>query len=346
MKIVLFGNLKGEDIKSMALYGNKLFNAMPENVVFFSPKVQFNYYIYKEIIYPFIAKKVAGNINHICDHSYAGLLRTLDPKNTIVTCHDLIPLQRKEESLWLGKKRFWFNVKCLTKAARIIAVSEYTKKTILEFFNYPEKNIKVIHYGLASCFKPLDKIRLRDNLLREYSGRKIILHVGTSYPRKNVELILKMLKSRLDVVLVKVGKLTDSQNDFIDKNNLKDRIRLFENIDNGNKLAELYNAADILIMPSFAEGFGLPVLEALACGLPVVCSDIEVFRELYSGSVEFADPYDSGKFLAKIKMLVENKSLREALIHKGIDRAKDFTWEKTAQETYAVYREVYQQFFG
>src|SRR5690606_34596746 len=102
----------------------------------------------------------------------------------------------------------------------------------------------------------------------------------------------------------------------------------------------LYNLATLYCQASFYEGFGLPVLEAMSCGTPVVASKINVFKEIAGDSVIYADPGDALDMANKLSKVVNDKSLRDTLIEKGLKKAKDFSWEKTAKETIDVYRKV------
>lgn len=344
MKVVLFKNVVGENRPSMDHYAEELLGSMPDNVEGFTIQAKkfpfFRHYYHKEIIYLYVSGKNQGDVNHISDHSYAGLLRCLDPKKTVVTCHDLIPLDRPQESSVLGRIRYRLNVKYLSRAAKIIAVSQHTKQCVLRHLSIPEEKISVVYNGVSRNFRVLDD---RDRLKTKYGvGRKTLLHVGTSYPRKNVELILNLLIKRGDVGLIKVGGFTEKQGYLIGKNTLGGRIKQYGSVDE-NTLVELYNVADALVMPSFAEGFGIPVLEAMACGCPVVCSDIEVFHELYDKAAVFADPHSLDDSLSKLDAVLSDSNLVNKLIKKGLEKSKEFSWRKCAQETYKIYEEIYNE---
>jgi glycosyltransferase involved in cell wall biosynthesis len=143
-------------------------------------------------------------------------------------------------------------------------------------------------------------------------------------------------------MLLRVGGFTKKQTLFIKRNKLQDRIRQFVNIDE-KRLVDLYNLSDVFVMPSYAEGFGLPVLEAMACGCPVVCSDIGVFRELYDDAAAFVNPNDPDNFSDEIRKILEKDSYKDSLIKKGLEKSRKFSWEKCAAETYKVYEEVYDE---
>lgn len=345
MNVVLFENVIGENRPSMMRYPRELLTCMPANVKNFTRTAPalpfFRHYFYKELLYPFACARHQKNINHISDHSYAGLLRYIDPKKTVVTCHDLIPLQKTQESSFLGRKRFGFNVNMLTKAARIIAISNCTKAAILDSFDYPQEKIKVVYYGVSEDFKVMDK---RNFYKKEYGlNSKTILQVGNSHPRKNVDIILKLLLKNKNITFIKVGSFAKHHCEYINKHNLQSRILQKNNIDSNIEMAKLYNIADVLLMPSFAEGFGWPILEAMACGIPVVCSDIGVFHELFDGAALFTNPYDISDLERKVNMIFNEQNLTRGLVDKGLKKAKDFSWEKCASQTYKVYKEVFDE---
>jgi len=344
MRVVLFRTLRDDPNKSMSLYFEELSKELPKTITSFVIKSKFfpiiKNYFSKEIIYPFAAQKNQGDINHILDHSYAGLLSHLDTKKTIVTCHDLIPLEMPGSTSFLGRLRFFYNVRNLKNAARIIADSEETKKSVIKFFNYPEDKIKVIYLGVSKNFRVLkNKKMLREKYKIPHNS---VLSVGSCYPRKNLEAILHAMIQDNSFFLVRVGEFNNKQKKFIEENNLSKRIISFYNISE-KELIELYNSVDIFVMPSLAEGFGLPVLEAMACGCPVICSDIPVFRELFTGAVEFFDLNDSSSLLNKIKKVLNSENVRKGMTKPGKNLSKIFIWKKTAEETYKVYREVYDE---
>jgi len=342
MRVVLFKNIISENRPAMMRYGEELSRYMPGNVKEFSIKGKrlpfIKNYLHKEFIYPVVAAKNQGDVNHILDHSYAGLLRHLDPQRTVLTCHDLIPFDFPSERGHFSQLRSWLNTRYLPRAVKIIAVSNYTKKRILAHFNYMESNIHVIYLGVSEEFKSLNN---RQGLRDKYNFKtKTVLHVGSCYPRKNVEIILKALVKNKNIIFVKVGIFSELQEKFIIKNKLEDRIIQMRFINN-KQLAELYNAVDITLMPSFAEGFGWPAVEAMACGCPVICSNIEIFHELHKEAVAFFNPNDENELNYKINAIFNDASFRENLINKATERVKLFDWKKCTQQTYKVYEEIY-----
>ncbi|MFH0732111.1 MAG: glycosyltransferase family 1 protein [Candidatus Omnitrophota bacterium] len=347
MWVRIFKNIKSEYNPSMHVYAQQLLKYMPSNVDDFSVKAKnyhfLRYYFAKEFVYPKEAAKNQADVNHISDHSYSGLLRGLDPEKTAVTCHDIIPLIDIGAISWLGKKRFWFNVKLMPKAKKIIAVSEFTKGLVLEKFrNISRDKISVIPYGVDETFRPVEQ---KEALRQKYNiSKKSVLHVGSSYPRKNVELILEILTKRKDWQFVKVGPFSKRQCSYIRKNNLNKRILHFPRIDlnEREKLTEVYNSVSVLAYPSFYEGFGMPVLEAMACGCPVVCSDIPPFFEIAEGSAVFVDPKNAKLFEHSVDKIFEDAEFRLRSIQEGFCKAKHYSWKDSAEKTYKIYEEIYR----
>jgi glycosyltransferase involved in cell wall biosynthesis len=297
--------------------------------------------IAKDFFYPLYARSKQGDINQIIDHSYGALAYCLDPRRTVVTCHDLTPLELKSQSSWLGRQRFLYNVRGMLRAKNIVADSESTKKSILKHFHYPGK-IWVIPPGIGEKFKkssdPKQIMNVKERLGLDKSS-KYLLHVGLSTPTKNVELILRTLSELPECRLIKVGAFTQAQKGLIDRLNLKDRILSFEGISE-EALVEIYNVADLLVFPSFFEGFGWPVLEAMACGCPVICSKTSALPEVAGEAAIYIDPYSETDLKGAIEEVLGNEDLRNELIQKGFKQAQKFSWKKTAQEVLQVYQQM------
>jgi glycosyltransferase involved in cell wall biosynthesis len=341
MKIRVFKNIVEENFPSMQVYANNLLRYMPGNVEDFAIRAKvfpgIKHYFHKEMLYPKIAARHQLDINHILDHSYAGILKYLNRRKTLVTCHDLIPLDYPEECSVLGLKIYRYNVSYLMHAAKIITNSEWTKKCILKHFSFNEKNIHVVYLGVSESFRPLNNA---EELRHKYNIKpNTILHVGNSSPRKNVELILRILAKKRDLSLVKIGRFTKQQIYFIKKNGVMDRIKNYISVDQ-NSLIELYNSVDVLVMPSIAEGFNLPILEAMACGCPVVCSRIEPFQELYDGFAVLASVYSMDEMIMKIEEIIRNPKAHSRLIADAVIKSKKFSWQACANETYKIYEDL------
>ena len=299
--------------------------------------------ISKDLFYPLYASSQKADVNHILDHSYGSLAYLLDPRKTVVTCHDLNPLEYPPQSTWLGRERFLYNIRGMLRAKYIIADSESTKKTILKYFDY-QGEIKVIYLGVDhefACIEDEEKKKELKNKYKLHLFKKYLLHVGVSYPYKNVEILLRNLKFIPNCGLIKVGSFSKLQERLISKLNLSSRIMQFKNIDKST-LIELYNIADVLVFPSFCEGFGLPVLEAMACGCPVICSQIPILSEIGANIPFFINPHSDFELQKAVLHVLNNGEARGKMIRLGLEQVKKFKWEYTAGEVAKVYQRIVQ----
>lgn len=250
----------------------------------------------------------------------------------IVTIHDM--------SVYAGRQ--WFKKSFLAKyyallpivAARawhILTVSEFSKAEIVRYLRVPEKQISVGYNGVGDQFRPcacadIERVRAKHGLSRPY-----ILSVGTLEPRKNLPRLIEAwkmsgLESEYDLVLVGGKVSLFSETAINGSNTASDSIRFLGYVDDPD-LPSIYAGSRAFVYLSLYEGFGLPILEALACGCSVLASDIPVFRELFSGGVQFTNPINVESICESLKYLVANPIVpptRASLI----DR---FSWEQTSQ---------------
>jgi len=264
----------------------------------------------------------------------------------LYSCPQNLPL-----SLYLTHKIIFG--KSLFSADRIIAVTNSTKADIKRFFPGVEdgKIDTVYNGGSSEVFRQMDKRLAQEYVARKFnqSGR-YILAVASLEWRKNITGLLKAFylfgeKYKLDSKLLIVGGERRSRVSEIYRTYKK--LSLGESIcflgyTDINDLVYLYNGAEALIFPSFYEGFGLPPLEAMACGTPVVASDIPVFREILQDAALLVDANSPQKISEAIYEVLTNKSLAEGLKTKGLDRVRFFSWRKTAQQTLGVINKLKQ----
>ena len=297
----------------------------------------------KELYYPIYAKIREGDINHVTDQSYGSLAYLLNPKKTIVTCHDLVPLEIDCLN-WIHKQKYLYNVKGMLRVRNIIAVSQSTKRSIEKHFDY-KGNIHVIYNGVDEIYNPIKESENMSLIRKKFNletNKKYILHVGNSLPYKNVEMILHVLSQMKEVSLIKVGAFTRKQLRLISKLKLAEQIKFFENLEKKD-LRSLYNTAEMLIFPSLWEGFGLPVLEAMACGCPVVCSKTSSLPEVGGGAPIYIDPNFAEEIKNAIKQVIEDQNLRKEMISRGVAQAGKFNWNNTAKEVIKIYKLVKEQ---
>lgn len=268
----------------------------------------------------------------------------------IVTVHDLIPYIMPET---VGKGYLIKFLKempnIIENSDGIITVSNYSKKDILKFFPIDEKKIYVTHLAADKQFKPLDKEKCIKLTTEKYNIKTpFILYLGGFSERKNVHSLIKAFSkvyNNLDkeYKLVIVGSYRDSSQKLIklvEKLNMTNNI-LFTGFVSQAELPIFYNACEAFVYPSTYEGFGLPPLEAMNCGTPVITSNVTSIPEVVGDAGILINPYDISNLTTAIGNLLSNESLRNELSKKGYERSKDFSWKKTAENTLSVYEKVY-----
>jgi len=283
------------------------------------------------------------DIFHSTDHMVPKLTKT----PVLATLNDAIMLKHAD---WCNPKlrrtKNFILKKMMGNAQHIITISHAAKQDIIEYFNYSEKNISVVYNGLDEIW--LQKISLdqRNQIKNQYQIKTAYgLVVGTLQNRKNIARLLNaaiILKKQLknDFQIIFVGKLSQ----HLDKNTFnklrqladEDCIKWLEYI-SFDELRCLYQSAEMLLFPSLAEGFGLPILEGFASGIPVITSNQGALAEVAGDAGYLIDPYSVEEITFATQQLLENKTLRAELINKGEQRVKQFSWQKTAKETLAIY---------
>ncbi|MEM3570154.1 MAG: glycosyltransferase family 1 protein [Candidatus Jordarchaeales archaeon] len=297
-----------------------------------------------------VSKKNAS-IYHILNATISGFFN-LNP--FILTVHDLMPF-----TLFKERARSWANFGWLfllgtqrsmrlgiSKAERIICISESAKHDLLQFINVDSEKVRVIHHGVDhDLFKPRDKPEVRKRL-RLPLDKPIILNVASEEPRKNIPTLLKAFKRLLsevpDALLVRVGEKTAEVNKIIDELGLRKNIVYLRPGD--TDLACLYNASDLFVFPSYYEGLGLPLLEAMSSGCPVIAGNRSAVPEVVGDAGILLDPFDIDGFAYWMREVLTNEDLRAKLSEAGYKRSLSFSWEKCAKETLEVYREVLNEF--
>ncbi len=270
---------------------------------------------------------------------------------SVITVHDLAFLIYPQ-ILTKDSIRYYGQIEeAVERADHIIAVSKWTKKDLIEQLGVPEAKITVIYEAAEEIYHPIDPQEAK-NKVRELFGldERFILFVSTIEPRKNVPTLLKAFKiirerCREDVKLVLVGKkgwLSERVFQMVDELNLH-RDVLFLGFLPSEKLLYLYNTASLLVLPSLYEGFGLPILEAMACGLPVVASGVASIPEVTGSAALLVDPEDEEALAAAIRRILKEPEVARELREKGLKRASLFSWKKTAEQTLQVYRKVLKE---
>ncbi|MBE9080140.1 glycosyltransferase family 4 protein [Romeria aff. gracilis LEGE 07310] len=304
--------------------------------------------------FPKSLKNLEVNLFHIVDHSDGHWVYWLSyfNKASVLTCHDLINLTQPET--FQGKAIFpmvsmasWkFSVSGMKKANRVITVSSHTAKDVVKYLDVHPDLIDVIPNAVDSVFSPLPTDTVQRNRSRYGLDRETLclLNVGSNNQRKNIITILKVLETvrskSIKVTFWKTGgDFTQEQKEFIRKNSLEDCV-YYMGRPSQNELINIYNAADILVAPSLYEGFGLTALEAMACGTPVITSNVTSVPEVVGDAAILTNPLDVDEIVEKVLLIHQDQCKRNDLIQRGIKRVQPFTWERTAEQVATVYEKA------
>ena len=264
---------------------------------------------------------------------------------TIVTIHDLIFLRFPQYFKPIDRKIYNKKFRHACKVAnRIHAISEQTKQDLMAYFFVPEEKIKVIYQSINPVFfEKVEEAKKQELRLKYQLPPKFVLTVGTVEPRKNLLGILEgMIQSKTYIPVVVVGKLTDYQHKvqkFIEADLNRLQVFFLSRIQD-DELAVLYQMAEVMVYPSFFEGFGLPVAEAHASGCPVITSFTSSLPEVGGEAAIYINPEKPEEIGAALASLLADRNLRESLIGKGITNAQRFTPANFARQLKQLYNSV------
>ncbi len=267
---------------------------------------------------------------------------------SVITIHDLAFLLyphflTKESARYYGQID-----QAVRRTNHIIAVSEATRRDIIERLGVPENKITVIYEAANPLFRPLDRQEALQRARERYPvPEAFILFVSTIEPRKNVQTLLRAYRQFLDhykqdVKLVFAGSrgwLFEDVFALVEALRLEEHCIFLGRV-SSEDLLYLYNAAQMLVQPSYYEGFGLPPLEAMACGTPVIVSNVSSLPEVVGDAGLLVDPNSVDEITVAMWRLLTDEALRQQCIQRGLKRAQSFSWDKTALQTLEVYRRV------
>lgn len=268
------------------------------------------------------------------------------PCPSVVTVHDLAFL-RYPETVPVNRYRYLSAElrSSVKRAARVIAVSETTKQDLIDLLGVDPAKIRVIPLGVDGRFRPLSDGELAAFRDRHAIRRPFVLAVGNLEPRKNLPRLLDAFAAvskvlEYDLVLIGAeGWLTGELSETLTRLRLGDRVQMTGFVDD-RELPGWYSAADLFVMPSIYEGFGLPVIEAMACGTPVIASSAASLPEVTNGAAVLIDPFRTDALARAMMLLARDRAAKKSFRQQGIARAATFTWNKTAELTVQVYREA------
>lgn len=281
---------------------------------------------------------------------------------TVVTIHDVIPLKFKENYPvgFRGKINFYLQKISLKKCGAIITDSEVSRKDIVHFLKIDSEKIIVVPLAADKDFKVLPQSRLIHTKRKYNLTERFLLYVGDANWVKNLPFLIQAFKNLTnnpnlqDLKLVLIGNVFLKRVENIDHPELRSLKRVNTLIKDyklegkiirvgkieKEELVCFYNFASIYVQPSFYEGFGLPVLEAMSCGVPVVSSNGGSLPEVGGKAVVYFDPYNSKQLESIIVEILSNKSLQDKLSKLGLKQAEKFSWPNVSKKTIEVYSNV------
>jgi glycosyltransferase involved in cell wall biosynthesis len=302
--------------------------------------------LWEQILLPARAKACDVDVFHYIDHTLSLVRR---PCPTVITVHDLAFFRVPE--MYNLSRRFYkqfVSLRSVKRATRVITISEYTRREILEITGVDGDRVEVIPYGISAAFRPIP----RDAALEAFRARarlpeRFLLFVGTLQPRKNVDGLLRAFRKALDrggfphslVLAGDRGWLYEEVFALIGTLGLRDRVIYMDTVPHGD-LPAVYNLADLFVYPSWFEGFGLPPLEAMACGTPVICSSTTSLPEVVGDAGITVHPSDVDGLADGIARVLSDPALAARMREAGLARARTFSWDENARRTIGVYRRV------
>ena len=348
--ILLVRKRKFDEVKKEV--GNKM-----KLVVLDAPHYSFK----EQLLVPWVLLKLKPDFVHFPHFNVPVFYRG----RFVVTIHDLIKhTSRGAETTTQNPLFYWFKYlgykfvfnKAVGRAARILVPSKAIRQELVKSYGLPEGKIVVTYEGISEAFRMKNlqhgehrNLQEAQRLLSKYKIKKpFVIYTGSLYPHKNVGRLiqsiklLNMLLNKPSITLI----ISCARSVFWER--LKKKVRelgaekfvnLMGFVPDGD-LVGLYQEAEAFVFPTLSEGFGLPGLEAMAAGLPAVCSNIPVLREIYGEAAEYFNPLDSQDMAEKIGKVIRDTRTRKTLIEKGLDQAKQYSWKEMVQQTLKVYQDT------
>ena len=368
LRVAVICDFLEEDWPSMDLVGNMLFDHLRRDdgthtqsirpaMKFRGAKPRRSARLYGRFMqYPRLLRKIAADFDlfHIVDHSYAHLVHEVPPERAIVTCHDLDTFRclldpEREPRSFAFRSMTRRILSGLQSAAHVTCDTAATRDAIIRHGLLTPDKLTVVHNGVHPDLSAHPNSAFDDEISRRL-GRKPgacpeLLHVGSTISRKRVDVLLHVFaevrKAQPDARLIRVGsRFTPQQEALAAVLGVREHIDSLDRLD-VHLLAACYRRANVLLQPSEAEGFGLPVIEALACGTPVVASDIPALREVGGDAATYCGVANISSWTAAVlRTLNADEVNRNVTRLCALQQASQFTWKHYAQQMLDIYRQV------
>lgn len=308
-----------------------------DNIIEYNSKI---YGIKEQLKFPY--NKIAKNDILHCPHYNVPIFFR---GKLVVTIHDITHIVYPEYlpnklAFYYAKFMIWLATK---KSKHIFTVSDYTKQDLVKYFKVNPEKITVTYNAVSDIFKPLDK-KIWKFMYDKYSipkDKKIILYVGNKKPHKNLERLLyafNQIENKENCVLVFTGKGFGNYTKLeeVTKELNLEKYVIHTGIVPEEELVYLYNMADLFVFPSLYEGFGIPPLEAMACGTPVIASNASSVPEVVGNAAYMINPENIDEMSKAMYKVLSDENLQNELIAKGLERVKLFSWNKCKERTKKV----------
>lgn len=326
-----------------------------EEIVLPLPNTPFRKELRQMFVTPFALSKMrAEKVDIVHDlHQFAPFLLSFGRYAKVATVHDITPFATRWLHHWSRRASFYIRYKyilplILKRTQAIIAVSENTKKDLVKHIGVSPDKIRVVHHGISQHYRPIGESELINKARHDYNlNYPFMLAQATTAPVDNVGILLeafRLLRSDTSIgkptsealKLVFFGHHSPDLADKVKNTGLQDYVTFLGFVPE-SVLPAIYSIAELFVYPSLYDGFGFPPLEAMSCGTPTLVSDVASLPEVTGdGALKF-NPREPTELVRAISKILMEPDLRKNLISRGLERAKEFSWDKTVSETIKIY---------